>query len=301
LIIQRDTITEDFLTNEIKIKLNKVREGIHMSDLLSPKKAYWQKVKPLPPEKKEIIYWLSGQAHESVFLHVSGIKHGEAKQWNGIWYTPDAFMKVPPVGEEILTEMKTSRRGFVVKEGEEAERYAHYLKQLRYYCAVEDREEAGLFVWYLTILDENRRSSEPDYFFYRVKFTKEELEETRNVILSKHEQLVHALETNDISPLPNCESWMCYREIKTMVTKPRCLTCNREFEKDWGIDKHITSKTGKDKKTGEPHEIVKAVYATAQEPRCKYAKWCNSDMYDKWLVFQHTHDADDDFGKEDEL
>jgi hypothetical protein len=298
LIIKRNEKIEEFLLQEIQKTLAGVREGIHMSDLLSLKKAYWQKTKPLPPLKREVIYWLSGQAHETVFLHVSNLKHCEAKEWNGIWYTPDAEFNIFQ-RKNLLTEMKTSRRGFMVKEGEEAEKYSHYLKQIRYYCTAENKLEAGLFVWYLVMMDESRRNTDPDFFFYTVDFTPEELEATKKEILINDKYLRYALEHKDPSALPDCEQWMCYREIRKMITKPKCLTCNkgngREFETDWGIDKHINSKTGKD------HKIVKAIYEKAREPRCKYAEFCNPDMYNEWLVFKHTHDNDDDFGKEDEL
>ena len=283
MIIKRNINIEDFILKEIQNKLfNNQRTGIHLSDLLSPKQAYWNKTKPIVPSKKEIIYWLSGKAHESIFLNVSDIKHGEAKQWNGIWYTPDAYLNIISDYkeyniEDLLIEMKTSRRGFLVKEGEEAERYKHYLKQLGFYLAIENRTDGGLFVWYLTMMDENRKNTDPDYFYYDVQYTLEELESMRIKILETKALLEEALDIQSIELLPDCEPWMCYKEKRNMIEKPRCLTCDKgkgkDFQTDWGIDKHINSKTGKG------HEIKKAIYETVREPRCKYAEFCKPEMY----------------------
>jgi hypothetical protein len=278
MIIKRNIQIEDFILKSIQDKLfNNQRTGLHLSDLLSPKQAYWQKVKPIPPSKKEIIYWLSGKAHESVFLHVSNFQRVKSKEWNGIWYSPDASLNVILTDKEtyndLLIEMKTSRRGFLVRDGEEADRYKHYLKQLGFYCAIENRTDSGLFVWYLTMMDENKKNTDPDFFFYDVEFTLEELETMRQEMLVMKDKFILALSENNPSELPDCEEWMCYKEKRNMIDKPYCNTCKKEFATDWGIDKHINSKTGKG------HDIKKAVYEKVREPRCKYAIYCKPEMY----------------------
>ena len=291
--IVRDSSIEDFLLEEMQNSLgDNVRDGIHISDLLSPKQAYWRKVKPLKALKHEIMYWLSGHAHESMFLHVSDLKHGEPKQWNDIWYTPDVFYNFP-------VELKTSRRGFVVKEGKEAESYEHYLKQLRYYCAAEDIPQGWLIVWYLVMMDENRRQTKPDYFSYRVEFTPEELQTTRDGMLVSRDMLQYAINTNDISQLPDCEEWMCIKKISHMLTKPRCITCNKDFATEWGINKHITSKSGKDK-DGKKHEIVHATFENIIETRCKYAKWCKPELYEAYEAWKAKNNPPEEEGEETE-
>ena len=268
--------------------MSKPRTGLHLSDLLNPKQSYWQKKKPLPPLKKEIIYWLSGKAHEGIFINVSNFERGHTEQWEGIYYSPDAYLFIDRGFISLTTssivddlvEMKTMRRGFVVKEGEEAEKYKGYLKQLRYYCAIQNKIDAGLFTWYLTMMDENRRNTDPDYFYYTVTFTEPELRESRQEILDMKELYIKAVETDNPEGLPDCEPYFCYKEKRNMIEKPRCLTCNKgegkDFETDWGIDKHINSKTGKG------HEIKKAKYETVKEPRCKYGEYCKPEMYNTY-------------------
>ncbi len=53
-----------------------------------------------------------------------------------------------------------------------------------------------------------------------------------------------------------------------MVKKPKCLTCDREFEGEWGLDKHVTSKTGAGHVTQAPE------YETRYEPKCRWYDEC---------------------------
>lgn len=288
--VERDYSIEQFLLEEIQNKLGDgVRDGIHQSDLLSPKKAYWQRVKPLRATKEEIIYWLSGHAHESLFLHVSDLQHGKAKKWEDIWYTPDVFYNFP-------VELKTTRRGFVVKEGKEAEQYAHYLKQLRYYCASENIAQGWLIVWYLVMLDENRRQTTPDYFAYRVEFEQVELDKTREEMLFLRNGLIKSIFDKDASGLPDCEDWMCFKKFQKILVKPKCITCKgREFKTEWGINKHVDSKTGKG------HTIEHGIYETVIEPKCKYGQWCKPDIYITYQDWKKANEMIDEEKQEEDL
>lgn len=277
MIIERDERIEKMFVDTIQDNLfNKVRTGIHASDLLALKQAYWQRIKPLPPTKSEIIYWLSGLAHEAALLHITQFKHGKASQWENIWYTPDVFMGVP-------IEVKTSRRGFVVKAGKEAQQYNNYLQQLAMYCAAENSQEGWLIVWYLVMMDEKRRNTEPDFFAYKVNFTEGELEKTRKEMQEKRDLLTKALYIENVNILPDCDTWKCYKEISNMIEKPFCHTCNKEFQTDWGINKHITSKIGKG------HQIKKGIYETIKKPRCKYIEWCKPELHTAWLQWKKDH------------
>lgn len=269
--IKEDTSIKQFIFEEIQRNLGKeVREGIHLSDLLSPRKAYWQKTVPMLPETKEIIYWLSGRGHESAFLRISNFEHGEARQWEGIWYTPDILFNFP-------VEIKTTRRGYLPKEGDEAEKYAHYLKQVKGYCAITEKKQAWLIVWYLSLFDAEGNKTTPDFFTYRVEFTDEELEEERKRMLWQRDLLLKALETHEFNLLEPCEEWMCFRKEREMITKPFCKTCNKEFNTSWGINKHINSRTG------SWHEIVDATYIEKRVIQCKYYEMCiggETESYD---------------------
>ena len=118
--IKRNPSIEEWLFNEIRTNWGKeARQGIHLSDLLAPRKAYWQRVKPMYPSDLEIQYWLTGMGHENALSHASGYEHASEREWNGIFYTPDFFHNFP-------AELKTRRRN-LAEEGKEEEVYEHYL------------------------------------------------------------------------------------------------------------------------------------------------------------------------------
>jgi hypothetical protein len=237
-----------------------VREGLHLTDLLSPRQAYWKRKHPLPPTDDEIMYFLTGRGHEGEFLKAVGYRHAPTKEWKGIKYSIDYFI-------EKITELKTRRRGMAAV-GEEADVYSHYLKQLRSYAAVEWQLLAELHVWSLLEKQEDN-STKPEFAVYEVEFTDEELVETGRSLLETKELLESCLESGVHTPLPVCEEWMCGKVSRTMKEKPHCLTCARDFETDWGIEKHSQGKKTSD------HVTRKAVYDYNFVPRCKWFDLCN--------------------------
>jgi hypothetical protein len=245
-------------------------ESIHLSDLLYPRQAYWRRKHPLPATRSEVQYWVIGRGHEDVFHHVTGLKHIEVREWEGIVYSIDFFLDNP-------NEMKT-RRGYLAKDGEEPERYESYLHQLRGYCACEYKQKGELWVWSLLEKVDAYKSA-PVLACYDVLFTEEELEEERKSLLTRKNGLQSALDyifdpfIEDVPSmpwmaLPACPGWMCIDTLTTMIKKPYCKTCNREFEGEWGINKHLDSKTGKG------HETEGAVFEKTVVPKCKYYPMC---------------------------
>jgi len=262
--IKRSIDIENFIWQKLILGLDKKRQGIHASDLIYPKKAYWQRISPLPPTREEVMYWLSGQSHERIFLHISDLKHGGARQWEGIWFSPDIMFDFP-------VELKTTRRGYVVKEGEEAEKYKHYLKQLSYYCAMTNSTKGWLVVWYLTMITNNQNTA-PDLFAYEVNYTEKELENIRQDLLCLKNNLITAIDKRNPDSLPDCDAFLCYETINVMTDKPVCFTCNKEFQTDWGINKHIESNSGKG------HHVRYAIYERHKKPKCKYAQFCKPEI-----------------------
>lgn len=258
--ITRDSSIEKFLFDEIRKNMNKERTGIHLSDLLAPRKAFWQKTKPLPPTDDEIMYWTTGKGHEDAFHLVSDIEHGTEQEWNGIKYTPDFFHNFP-------AEMKTRRRN-IAKGGNEAEDYDYYLKQLRGYCAVTGKTQGWLHIWCLVSKDGETGATKPELASYRVGFTEDELSNERFKLDSMKCDLLVAIGTKEHTLLPQCPEWMCGKNKSEMIKNPFCTTCDREFSTDWGIEKHINSKKG------QGHEIKKAEYKWEYEKRCKWFDDC---------------------------
>ncbi len=262
--IKRNKSIEEWLFNEIRNNWGKeAREGIHLSDLLSPRRAYWQKIKPMYPTDLEIQYWLTGQGHEKAFSRAFGYEHAEAKEWEGIKYSPDFFHNFP-------TELKT-RRGNLAEEGKEAETYNYYLKQLLGYCALEEKTMGWLHVWSLVEKQEDG-TTKPEIACYEVHFTNQELEEERKRLLNIRLLLMECISRKNHTTLPKCEKWMCGKESKTMVVKPMCNDCYREFETEWGANKHINSKKG------YGHTIIPAEHKFEYIKSCKWWEDCLGEI-----------------------
>ena len=272
--IKRSPEREQYLFDTIRkafLEKDKDRhKSIHLSDLLYPRQAYWQRKVNLPITDSEVQYFVIGRGHEDVFHYVTGLKHVEVREWEGIVYSIDFFLDHP-------NEMKT-RRGYLAKEGEEKDRYESYLNQLRGYCACEHILEGGLWVWSLLEKIDVHKSA-PQLACYEVVFTEEELESERKSLVERRDALQKALDyvfdpfIEDVpaSPwmaLPVCPEWMCKETLTNMIEKPHCITCNRDFEGEWGLNKHLDSKTGKG------HETKPGVYEKTVSPKCKYYQYC---------------------------
>lgn len=236
------------------------RDGIHASDLLAPRKAYWSKVCPKPNTLTEIMYFLSGLAIEKGLSDLLGIEHTESHEFNGITYTPDFFI-------DGITELK-SRRAYLPDDGKEQEVYSHYISQIVKYVAFEGKERGNLVVFALSEKADDGKKTEPKLVAYRLEFDNDELTEARESSVRLKHLLLEALDTKDPSLLPQCPQWMCCRSLKIMTKKPFCKTCNREFETDWGIQKHLDSKGGKG------HDVTFAEYRYDFGPTCKWFEEC---------------------------
>jgi hypothetical protein len=260
--IVRDESIEEWALEEAQTNWGKeAREGIHLTDLLTPKLAFFRKTKPQYPTKKELLYWTAGRGHEQAFLDSIGYQHGETKEWNGILYTPDVFLNFP-------IEFKTRRR-MLAKEGNEAETYDWYINQLRGYCAMEDKTQGWLGVLCLVQpMKEDVFKTEPELAFYRVNFDVEELANERNRLSEIKRFFNLALQTNDHSALPDCPKWMCYQESNNIIAKAKCLTCDKVYTQTWRLPKHLNSPKGKG------HNYTEAVIEKIQNPKCKYFNDC---------------------------
>lgn len=257
-IIRKDELKVQ-LFDEIRKNMEKDRDYITLYDMLYPRKCFWQKTKPLPLTDDEIMYFTTGKGHEEMLRYVSGYKKGDLKLYNALGYRMDVFGKHP-------IEVKT-RRGFLPKEENVADVYDGYIRQILQYCAVENSNLGYLWVWALTGKDDENKTK-PDLVTYELKFTDDELSESRRIIDLTYDLLKLALNEGDFRTLPLCPEWMCYSVRKDMTKKPYCLTCKREFLTDWGMKKHTESKGGKE------HSFISAVYEASFEARCKWWEDC---------------------------
>ena len=280
--ITRRPDTETWLLDEMRRSFGDgARPEMHLSDLLNPRKGYWARVSPKPVTDDEIVYFLAGRGHEDVFGRISGLERGKPQRAFGIVYTVD-FHK------GSFCELKTRRRN-LAPEGFEAERYNSYIEQCKGYCALERGRLAtqhGVITssWnhcelivIALVQQQEDGSTKPEIGVYDLEFTEQELDDNLIELQQRAgtlEYLLQLVKNPDYSKheaarlLPLCWDWMCGKRSSEMVTKPYCTTCKREFQTDWGIGKHVDSKTGRG------HAVTKATYRYFYKPRCKYYSEC---------------------------
>jgi len=182
----------------------------HVSDLLYPRKAYWQKRDPQPISDKQAGYFIAGIGHHSVVEAILGPKkHGERADAgefakHGILFSPDLRLPYP-------LEFKTSRRGKAPDDtGERLEKaYDGYLKQLTMYQALMGTERGALLVFYLSRRTGMRNMTEPAFRFYNVYMTKLERVRLVKKIIEGAKLLTAAVKKKNHKQLECCPTWMC--------------------------------------------------------------------------------------------
>lgn len=227
------------------------REGIHLTDLLTPRKKYNEIKNPIKPGINDILTWLPGIEFESRLKRALGIRTPDPLTWNGIIYSPDIFFNFP-------CELKMRRR-WLADEDSIEEDYSWYLTQLMGYCALSGVRQGWLIVF--TPVQKASCGTKPALDFVRVEFTETELQNMRQELLETKRLLEDALQKSNIQILPRCPEWMCYERI--LVEKPYCIDCNRSYQSDSSLQRHI-------KKTS--HRYREAVYG--KNPRCRYFFYC---------------------------
>jgi hypothetical protein len=231
--IARNAGKEALLLSALRESFDEPRTGVHLSDLLSVRESHYKTVVPMPLTETQIGYFASGRSIEDVVARLAGIQGmalpaqrvkipgliaGEQRFKHGISYRPDFRWTRVPV------EFK-SRRAEFAKEGLEAERYDHYLEQLKGYCALDEEPEGGL--WLFDIggsCPDCFYTREPSFAFYDVTFMPAELEQMEAALIERRDARLKAL-TGGIKGgwmLPLCSSWKCGKSKKTVTTEAKC-------------------------------------------------------------------------------
>jgi len=191
-------------------------KGVHVSDLLTPRKGYWKVVDPRPMTDAEAGYFVAGLGHHAVIEGIIGkADHSAVKnvlstdagayEWRGIHYSPDVLTPHP-------LEIKTSRSRYGPKSQSERSllvEYEHYLKQLRAYCAIRGDGRGDLLVFYLNLENKVTKKTTPTFQWYTITLTPEEIGKIQADLLAGKTALAKAIKTKKHRPLPLCPEWLC--------------------------------------------------------------------------------------------
>lgn len=178
-------------------------EGLHVSDLISPLRAYWRLTVPKEPTAREVGLFIVGhQLHEMV-TKLAGWKVPDPA-WHeevGVWYSLDAALE-----DGTPVEIKTSRSLWQPRDASDG--LGLYLRQLLMYQALVERSRGLLVVWYLMLRDTDGKTT-PRPLVWSVHVEPSTLPTIREAMREMAAQLRRAVEERDPSDLPLCEDWMC--------------------------------------------------------------------------------------------
>ena len=126
----------------------KIADPIHVSDLLEPRKGYWQRIMPKRFKDEAIMFFSMGYMGHDYLL--GKFDSGSRTEGDLIW-SPDGptDSMLVPVDGSLVVEVKITTKRTVASTQSELEKY---LKQVLAYMAKGKKTKAEIWIWYLGIL-----------------------------------------------------------------------------------------------------------------------------------------------------
>ena len=182
--------------------------GIHVSDLLEPRLAYWRAVHPLPlsPRLAGIFFvgrvlhaFCKSMIDQVPLQNLSSDEGSRVDDATGIIWSVDHFIEDKPC------EIKTSRALYEPRTLRDLEGYA---TQLLAYMALSRQSVGKLWVLYINAKDESGRTS-PQFRCYTVTASDATLDQYRAQLVAIKQALETAIAQRSPGRLPLCEDWKC--------------------------------------------------------------------------------------------
>ena len=217
VIATRQPQTEKKLTKQARewLEGDERSPGIHASDLLDIRQAYWRHVDPQGLSDREVWTFLIGKVLHAFTLSAiderelswqSGEKSRHSKLLE-IDYSPDKLTK-----KGVPRELKTTRSFYAPKEDDEGRvdlaDIEVYIEQCLIYMAAENKTEGMLDILYLNLKDEKGRTT-PQMRSYKVVIDESDLEKMQTYLKRKRDRLEAAIKSGNFQELPLCRLWKC--------------------------------------------------------------------------------------------
>lgn len=183
-------------------------QGWHASDILNPRKGFWQRVDPKEMTDRDVTIFLVGKVlHAFVLGSAAGDvvdldKTDEGSSYSeelGLWYSPDWDK-----GE--VAEFKTSRS---YKEPSSIEDVSGYTEQLLVYMAAKNRLKAQLWILLINLRDPETRRTVPVFRCYTIEISQADLDATKAFIKQTKDDLNKAVATSNWHDLDLCWEFIC--------------------------------------------------------------------------------------------
>ena len=186
-----------------------VQSPIHISDLISPRKGYWQRISPKKFDDTTIMFFSLGYAGHEYLLK----QKDEGSRTEGdICWSPDGIEYKEEVIDGpfahtfkkpiAITEVKiTTKRTIATTKAE----LHSYLQQLVSYMSLESCEYGELRIWYVA------PNGPPVIKVFTVREQLENLNKYKKQIVREAKKLRTALTKQDHTKLDLCQRDLCYR------------------------------------------------------------------------------------------
>lgn len=240
LTVTRNKKAEEKLVEKTRqwlIKDSSERKGVHASDLLDPRKAYYDRVNPQPLSNRMVGLFVVGKVLHAFFL--SALAGETGTNWKsdggstidkelGISFSPDW------VKSGIPGELKTSR----AKYEQTVSDMKLYLEQEMIYQAGLKSKDGRLATLMLSLPAPRGEGfgTYPQYRCYDIQCSKADLAKYRKQIIFFRKLLEKALKTKkraDINKLPLCRDFKCSRSAcpHFAICKPEGRYGTRRWDK----------------------------------------------------------------------
>lgn len=184
------------------------KEGLHASDLMDPRLAYFRHTDPRPIAERLVNVFLVGKiGHVIVLSTVDGtaglnLTSDEGSEWSdelGIWFSADKTLSGIP------RELKTTRSFYDAKTHKDL---ALYTEQLMIYMVARNSTVGQLWILYLNLKDADGKTA-PQWRAYTVTVSDADLAKYKRQLIKTRKQLSKAIEDKDPSGLPVCRKFKC--------------------------------------------------------------------------------------------
>lgn len=200
-MIKENPIAKDEAINRIKQILSRPREGIHVSDLLYPRKYFFRLKHPDRQLNEQLVgFFVAGRGHHGVIEALAA-----DPEYREIEFEKDGIHARIDIWKDKVIEIKTTRIGKILTAEDIQKDHPDWIRQLSYYCAMLGEKSGQLWVFYLGIKDGNHLT--PRFQVFDLNF--DSLLDIEVEMLFLKIQIMHAVEKNDPSSLPPCPEWMC--------------------------------------------------------------------------------------------
>ncbi len=223
----RSLIIKDYTDRAKKGNKEREKEKLwHVSDLIFPRKTYFEMLYGRKITDTAIGFWFTGVAFHTELQRILGIESAEKEvKKNGIVAHIDHF-------DKVLLEIKTSRKWTIPTEPE-----PHYIRQVGDYAALTGTTNPKIVVIYPTAgrTWEGKDSSTVEIAAWELQFTKQELGDISEDMEITIAEIKKAVYKKDPSGLPPVPSWLIKDYIPEKHTRKELWAMTGKYSYD--IDK----------------------------------------------------------------